>query len=587
MSQWKLEEFYPNYEVWEEDLNTLNRRLESLLSFKGKLSDKAILKDFLAYEKNTIELFYQLYAYAHLNADLDLKNNDLGGKYQQVMLSYHTLNQNTSWFAPEMLAMPKEQVMSWIDEDSELEEYRFVMEKMYHQQKHILSEESEKLLSNFQGVTSTPSSLYNALAVSDQEEVFVTLSNGDKIQVTSGNYRSLIADQKEAEDRKLIFEAFFQKYEKNKNTFAGIYNLVLQSNKAKYQSRGYSSALESFLFHNNIPTDVFMQLVHVANSNTEPLKRYIELRKKHLKIDKYRTYDRFLKLATSSKKYSYEEGKALFFDSLNGLDETFVEKQKEALADGYVDVFEKSGKRTGAYSSGVYGFHPYILLNYDNTLDSVFTLAHEAGHSAHTMFANETQPLTLADYTIFVAEIASTFNEQILLDYLLKKSESKEEKIALIEEAIDGIMSTFYRQTLFATYEYEANKLIEQGQPITEASLSKIMIDLYDKFYSIDIREEKGKSYVWAYIPHFFHTPFYVYQYATSYAASLKIYENVKNGDSEAITKLMNLLKSGGSEYPVDQAKKAGADLTDSSTFMAVVNRLNELIDILESLLDS
>jgi oligoendopeptidase F len=276
----------------------------------------------------------------------------------------------------------------------------------------------------------------------------------------------------------------------------------------------------------------------------------------------------------------------LFFEAIAHMSEEFTSHQKEALKDGFVDAYPTDGKRTGAYSSGFYGFHPYILLNHDDTLDAVFTLAHEAGHSAHTIFSNENQPMPTSDYTIFVAEIASTFNEHILLDYLLSKATTKTQKIDLLEKAIDGIMATFFRQTLFATYEYEANQLVEKGVPITDQSLSKIMIDLYKHYYDLDITEENGKQYVWAYIPHLYYTPFYVYQYSTSYSASLKIYDNVKTNQPNAMENFIGLLKSGGSDFPVNQAAKAGADLTNKETFMAVIKRFNSLIDQLEKVLE-
>ena len=248
---------------------------------------------------------------------------------------------------------------------------------------------------------------------------------------------------------------------------------------------------------------------------------------------------------------------------------------------------EQDGKRTGAYSSGVCNFHPFILLNYSNTLSDVFTVAHEAGHSIHSLYAGDAQPPMLQDYTIFVAEIASTFNEHNLLDYLMSTGKlSKEEQIMLLQKAIDSIMSTFYRQTLFAEYELTASRMKEQDMPINHEVLSNIMIDLYKKYYDLDITEEKVKKYVWAYIPHLFGTPFYVYQYATSFAASFKIYQDVKENKPDAFERYTNLLKAGGSKYPVDEAKDAGVDFTKRETFEAVTKRMTELVDMLEKLLE-
>ena len=291
-------------------------------------------------------------------------------------------------------------------------------------------------------------------------------------------------------------------------------------------------------------------------------------------------------MSSSTRKYSYEEGKALFFASLEGMNDEFVRNQHRAVEDGYVDVYEKDGKVTGAYSSGIYGHHPYILLNYNDDLDNVFTLAHESGHSAHTLFSNEAQPYATADYAIFVAEIASTFNEHNLLDYMVANAKSKEERICLLQKAIDDILSTYYRQTLFANYEYEAFKLVEENKPVTEESLSQIMISLYKDYYDIDITKEPGKKYIWAYIPHLFNTPYYVYQYATSFSASLKIYENIKNNLPGAMENYIKMLKAGGSQYPIDIVKLAGVDLSCKEPFLAVVNRLTDLVDQLEKLIN-
>jgi oligoendopeptidase F len=354
------------------------------------------------------------------------------------------------------------------------------------------------------------------------------------------------------------------------------------------KNRNYDSCLESYLFNNNIPVEVYHTLTKVARENTKAVKKYLKLRKDYLGLEKHHTYDRFLELAKSDKEYEFEEAKDLFFKSINDFPEDFQAKAKEVLRDGFVDVYEQPGKRTGAYSSSMPDMHPFILLNYDKTLSNVFTVAHEAGHSMHSMYAAEAQPTSLQNYTIFVAEVASTFNEHNLLDYIIKESKaSKNEKIALLQRAIDDIMGTFYRQTLFAIYELEAHKLIESDQPITAEALSKIMIDLYKEFYDIDITEEGVKEFVWAYIPHLFYTPFYVYQYATSFAASLKIYENVKNKEENAFENYLNLLKSGGSDYPVKQVLNAGVDLTKDESFKAVVNRLEELVDELEVVLQS
>lgn len=580
--KWKLTNLFASLKEWEEDYKKLETMINSLSEFQGKLGD---FKEFVKYyklQKNLAVLILKVYQYAALTSDLDKKNTDNAARVQKMTFLLSKLNQVTAFESPELLSIGKEKVDSFINKDETLKEYRFSLDKLFRNQEHVLDTKSESLLANFSQLSGQGSEVYSALSVADKVDKEVTLEDGTTITITSGNYRSLLADSNSASDRKVIFEAVFSQYSDHKNAYSQIYNTILQRDISLMKSRKYSSSLESYLFRNNIPLDVYHNLVNVAKSNTEPIKRYYKIRKDYLGLDKHHTYDRFMNLESGKTKFTYEQGKDLFFKSIKKYSKEFQDMAHIALEDGYVDVYEQEGKQTGAYSWGALNEHPFILLNFDDTLNSVFTLAHEAGHSMHSLFSATTQPIATQNYTIFVAEIASTFNEHNLLDYIIENSDAtREDKIQLLQQSIDDIMGTFYRQTLFATYELKAHELAEQGSPITHDSLSKIMIDLYKEFYDIDITKENGKEFVWAYIPHLFYTPFYVYQYATSFAASLKLYEMVKE-DPENIEKHIGLLKSGGDDYPVQQVKKAGVDLTTKDTFLAVVNRLNSLLDELE-----
>ena len=579
---WNLTKLYPTLSDWEKDYEKLEKTIEIMGTFEGKLGDYDSFLEYYKLQKKLGVLLLKVYQYAALTSDLNKKDTTNAARVQKMAFLMSKLNQATAYEAPELLSIGKEKIDSFIERDDTLKEYRFSLHKLFRNQEHVLDNKSESLLANYSQLSGQGSEVYSALSIADKVDKEVVLSSGEKVVITSGNYRSLLADLEESEDRKLVFEAIFSQYVSHKNAYAQIYNTILQSDIAQMKNRKYSSSLESYLFSNNIPLDVYKNLVDVATSNTAAIKKYYKLRKDYLNLETHHTYDRFISLAEGSTKFTYEEGKELFFKSIENFSDDFKAKAHSALEEGYVDVYEKDGKQTGAYSWGALNEHPFILLNFDDTLNSVFTLAHEAGHSMHSLFSEEAQPVATQSYTIFVAEIASTFNEHNLLDYFIKNAKTtKEDKIQLLQQSIDDILGTFYRQTLFAAYELKAHELAEAGTPITHETLSEIMVDLYKKFYDIDITTENGKEYVWAYIPHLFYTPFYVYQYATSFAASLKLYEMVKE-DPKNIDKHISLLKSGGNDFPVQQVLKAGVDLTTKEPFLAVVNRLNDLVAELE-----
>ena len=586
MNNWNLTYLFKNDEAWEKEFEAVKELFNKLLSFKGKLADEAAFCQFKKLEIEFEERFEKIYQYASLKSDLNKKDVANAASYAKVMNFYAEVASGLSFEEPELLAIGKDKLMHFVDKNKELEEIRFGLDKLFRSQDHILDSKSEQLLARLMPVTSNARELYSALAVADATPKTITLKNGKNVTVTQGNWTTLEEQADNDEDRKAIFEAIFSKYEDLKTTFATIYNQIINTNKANVANRNYDSILDSYLYHNAIPTSVFKTLVKVASENNSSLKKYIALRQKYLGLKEYHTYNRFMNLATSNKKYSYEEAKELFFDSIKVFPKDFQDKAHLALEEGFVDVYEKEGKRSGAYSSSVVNSRPFILLNYTDALDDVFTVAHESGHSIHSLYAAEAQPSSLQDYTIFVAEIASTFNEHRLLDYLIESGKAtKEEKIVLLQKAIDSIVSTFYRQTLFADYEYRANEIAANGGVINHEVLSNIMIDLYKQYYGIDITKEVYKKYVWCYIPHLFYTPFYVYQYATSFSASLKLYQSVKNGGAKEFDNYISLLKAGGSDYPVKEALSAGVDFTNEETFMAVVQRMDELVDQLEKVL--
>lgn len=583
---WDLSELCKNEEEFNKGVEEIKSFIPHFKEFEGKLSDDKVLKEYFLLNKEVEFKLSKLYQYAHSLGDLnrkDLKSVALEGKIRNVLME---LISATSFIDPEILSLDKAHLEEFFKKNPEVDEFDFSVQKLFDGNKYVLSKDKEALLSNFNELSGAASSLYSSICVSDYSGKEIEIK-GEKVNVNVSNWTALISDKSlSEEDRQRIFEALYEHFDKNKNTLANIYKIGLDAQMAEVKSRGYNSIVESHLEHNHIPLSVLTNLIEVARNSTEPIKKYYALRTKALNLSKPHTYDRFLSLAESESKFTYEEAKELFFKSIERFPKDFQDKAHFVTSEGRVDVYPKDGKRSGAYSNGGGDIKPFILLNFLGNLDDVFTLAHESGHSIHTMYSIENQKTAKQHYQIFVAEIASTFNEHNLLDYLLKQdSLSKKDKIALIQKAIEDILGTFYRQTLFGEYELEISEAYEKGEVINYEVLSNKMIELYKHYYDIDIKEEVYKPLVWAYIPHLFYTPFYVYQYATSFAASLEFYKRVNEGSEEEFDKYISLLKMGGSDYPVEEVKKAGVDLTTKKPFEAVADRLKMLVDQLEELL--
>lgn len=583
-TNWSIEQIYNHDEDFEKEIVRLKEELTpQATNLAGKLGTEDGFKDYLDLSIDVESSISRAFIYASMRSDLDKRNVKNSEALMRIQLAYQDFASACSFADPEILSLGKDYVTSFLDKHQEYAQFDFYFDKLFRESDHVLSAEKEKILSAFAPLSNKGADLYSSLAVADIKEHEAILSDGRKVNVNQSNWVSLVERESKQTDRAAIFEALYQTFDEHKHTFGEIYNSTLQGELALMKSRGYSSILEEHLYGNNIPLEVFKNLVDVASTNAAPLHKYYKLRAKFLGLEKHRSFDRFVSLARSDRKYTYEQALDLFYRSIENYSDDYQAKAHEVTKEGYVDVYPSLGKRSGAYSTGGSGVHPFILLNFNGTLDDVFTLAHESGHSVHTMYSDEAQPLMKQSYTIFVAEIASTFNEHNLLDYLLSSGKlDKNTKIALLQKAIDEIVSTFYRQTLFGQYEYEISKLAENGKPINHEVLSNEMVKLYQTYYGIDIREEKVKPLVWAYIPHLFYTPFYVYQYATSFTASMLLYENVKNQKPGAFSNFVNLLKSGGSDYPVELVKKAGVDLTKKETFLCVIKRMEELVSELE-----
>lgn len=584
--KWNLSDIYENYSAWEKDFEKVGELKGELAKFKGQFGNEGKLLEFFQKQEEMDKISYKLYRYPQLARDLNSSDKEAVEHLQKVQFLFAEISTELSWVNSELVDN-RENIEKWI-EKREFDDYRFGLKNLFRLQKHILEEKESKLLSYYSSFFSAPRSIYSEVTVTDVEWPQVTLSSGEKVDVTPANYSKILSTNRNQEDRKLMFQTFYTIYEKKKNTIAAIYNSILQKGIASKKAYNYDSFLLSHLESDNIPEEIYLNLVNTAKNNTKPLQRYLKLRKKILGLEKYYNFDGSINLIEFDKEYEYDDAKEIVLNSVAPLGKDYVEKMKKAISEGWLDVFEAKGKRTGAYSAGVYGVHPYMLLNYNKTLDSVFTLAHELGHTLHTLYSDENQPFSMADYTIFVAEVASTFNERLLLDYMLENTNDPKERIALLEQEIGNIVGTFYFQALLADYEYQAHKLAEAGEPITAEVLSKIMEDLFDKYYG-DIIEKDELIYIfWARVPHFFNSPFYVYQYATCFASSAILYEKMINSSDESkrketLDKYIQLLSSGGNDFPMEQLKKAGVDLSKIETIEAVARQFDLLLDKLEA----
>ncbi|WP_101260939.1 oligoendopeptidase F [Labilibaculum filiforme] len=583
--KWNFTDIYENWEDWEADFKAIEADMQKIVSYKGTLGKSASnLLKLMHTQESLMKKAYKVYQFVSFQSTVDTRNMELQAKLQQVGLLFAGFGPVTAWISPEMIAIPETTMKEWIATNKDLKVYEFELLDMYRLQKHVLNEELGKLVSYFSQVSGNPGSVFEALSTTDIEFQEVELSDGSKVTVTPGVYAQITSSNaRTQEDRKKVNEALYDVYFRNKNTYAAIYNGIVQSEWANARARNYESCLDASLEGNNIPKDVYVNLIKTVKENTAPVQKYYQLRKKVLGLEKYYGFDGSISLVDFDKKYPYDDAVKIVTESVLPLGKEYQGKLKTATASGWLDVYENPGKRSGAFSAGVYGVHPYMLLNYDETLEYVFTLAHELGHTMHTTLANETQPFTTSNYTIFVAEVASTFNERLLLDYMMNTTKDPNERIALLTQSIEGIIGTFFAQTMFADYEYQVHTMVEKGMPINAEILTDTWGTIANQYYGDVTEKTQYSNYPWTRIPHFYNSPYYVYQYATCFASSAKLYKDVTEGSEtekqEALKRYITLLQSGGNDFPMEQLKKAGVDLSKPEAMLAVINQLDKLVD--------
>lgn len=586
--RWDFSPIYADWAAWEAGMKEMERQADAFAALKGTLKNgpQAVLKAYQAFDEIG-KLQYRIYRYPQLQRDVDTRDQQVAGRFQRVQAAFARFDTATAWFTPELLTVPEATMKQWLDQTPALKPWRFPILDQYRRQAHVLDEKGERLLSLAGPLAGSPREAYAELSTSDIRFPTVTLSDGKSVTLSPGAYFALLDSNRNQADRAKAAEAHLGAYSANANTYAALYGAVLQRDWFNAQARNFPTTLDAALEDNAVPRQVVETLIETTRAGAAPLQRYLRLRQKLLGLASYHPYDNALPIFHSDKTYPYAQARELALASVAPLGEAYVQRYRKFVSGGRIDVYETPGKRSGAYNAGVYGVGPYLLLNHNDTLDSAFTLAHEAGHALHTVLSYEHQPFSTADYTIFVAEVASTTNERFLLDELLRRTTDPKERFLLLQHAADSIVGTFYTQVMFADFELKAHQRVEKGEPVNTDALKALWKDTVRTYYGDAMTYDDFYDITWARISHFFNTPYYVYQYATCFASSAQLYAAMTSGTPEsrkaATERYLTMLSSGGNDHPMEQLRKAGVDLTQRATVQAVVNQLDELVGRMEA----
>ena len=582
---WRLEDIFPDTDAWEEELKEACALAEQTASFEGKLaqSAKELLGVMKAYEACILKLD-RAEGYAHMRHDEDTGN----AQYQALMLKVQSLwvqiMEKLAFLEPEILAIPEEELKRFFEEQPELKAYEVTIREIVRMRAHSLSKEMEQLLASAGEMAQAPSNGFGMLANADLKFPSVTDRDGNEIQISNGRFVPL-QKSPDRELRKAVFEKFYTRYSEFANTWAALYDGQVKQQLFYARARKYPSAFEAAVDANHVDPAVCDRLFDSVHAGMDKMHRYVALRKKLLGVEQLHMYDVYVPMVSDyDRRISYEEAKQISLDALSVLGEEYVSVVREAYENRWIDVKENEGKRSGAYSSGVYGVHPYMLLNYTDTLADVFTLVHEMGHSMHTWYSTHSQSLLNSRYKIFVAEVASTTNEVLLLEYLLQRAKDKKEKAYLINHYLDSFKGTLFRQTMFEEFERKTNMLAQQGTPLTAQLLSETYLELNRQYFGSEMVSDPLIAYEWCRIPHFYYN-FYVYQYATIFAAAVAIAHWILEEGESAVKPYLTFLKSGCTSDPVSLLRIAGVDLSTSRPVDEALEVFGKAIDELEQLM--
>ncbi len=588
--KWKLEDLYETDQAWNRAKEKLVSQFDEIEKYKGKLAESASeLLACLEFNSDISKEFGRLFSYASMKSDEDLRDSEYLAMKQELQQLGTDYSSKSAFITPEIAEMDKQKVDSFIQQEPGLKIYKMPLYDILRMKPHTLSEKEEKILAEAGLMADGPSSIFGVFSNAELPYPKIKLSDGTVAELTKAGYARYRALPNRS-DRQAVFEAFWEVFNKFKGTFGTQLYANVKKDMFYARTRNYESSLHSALDQDNIPTQVYTALIENVTDNLDSFHRYLDLKKRMLDVETLKYSDVYAPVVKGvDLQYTYDQAEELILNSLSPLGEDYQKVVAEAFEKRWIDVYPTPGKRAGAYSNGnVYDVHPYILLNYNGQYDDVSTLAHELGHTMHSYYANKNQPYPTADYSIFVAEVASTFNEALLIHKMLEEIKDDDIRLSLLMNYLDGIKGTVFRQTQFAEFELRIHEKAESGEPLTGDVLNELYGEILKKYYG----HEKGVCHIddlytveWAYVPHFYYN-FYVYQYATSFTASTALAEKVLGKEEGVVEKYIEFLSSGGSDYPIELLKKAGVDMTGSEPFQKTMVAMNRTMDEIEAILE-
>ena len=581
---WKLEDIFSSESEWEKALSEAMSLADEIAGFTGRVGESAdsLYKVLETYEKCCLKI-HLVYGYAFKMRDVDTTSTYAQTLYSKVMSADVEVSEKIAFMEPEIIAVDKETMNQFYTEKPELNKYKIYITEVRRGKEHSLSPELEKFLAGANELADLPYEVFATLDNADLKFPEITNEKGEKVQISNGRFVPL-EESKDRRVRKEVFEKYYETYGNFKNTSASLYAGQVKQLMFYARARKYSSTLEAAVDGNNVSPEVYKNLVEAVNDNLDKMHRYVKLRKKLLELDELHMYDIYVPIVKDyDAKYTIEEAKELVLKAVEPLGTNYVNLIKKAFAERWIDVVENEGKRNGAYSSGVYGVHPFVLLNFNGTLDNVFTLAHEMGHAMHSYFSNEAQNYLDSRYKIFVAEVASTTNEVLLMEYMLKNAKDNKERAYLLNHYMDSFKGTVFRQTMFAEFEKTSNEMAEAGEPLTHENLTELYLNLNKKYYGEAMISDDLIGYEWMRIPHFYYN-FYVYQYATGFSAAVAIANRVLKEGETAVNDYMKFLQSGCTKDPVSLLRIAGVDMATKEPINSALQVFERVIEEMEEL---